>query len=50
MTPIEQQIEAMATSVRAAAANADGALSVGELVALLGAHSHTVVILLLSVL
>lgn len=50
MTPIEQQIEAMATSVRAAASNADGALSVGELVALLGAHSHTVVILLLSVL
>lgn len=50
MTPIEQQIEAMATSVRAAAGTADGALSVGELVALLGAHSHTVVILLLSVL
>lgn len=50
MTPIEQQIEAMATSVRAAAGTADGALSVGELVALLGTHSHTVVILLLSVL
>lgn len=50
MTPIEQQIEAMAISVRAAAQNPDDALSVGELVALLGTHSHTVVILLLSVL
>ena len=50
MTPIEQQIEAMVISVRAAADNADGALSMAELVALLGTHSHTVVILLLSVL
>lgn len=50
MTPIEQQIEAMVISVRAAAQNADGALSMGELVTLLGTHSHTVVILLLSVL
>lgn len=37
-------------SVRAAAGNADGALSLGELVSLLGTHSHTLVILLLSVL
>jgi len=50
VTPIEQQIEAMVISVRAAADNADGALSMAELVALLGTHSHTVVILLLSVL
>lgn len=33
-----------------AAGNADGALSVVELIDLLGTHSHTVVILLLSVL
>ncbi|WMT90678.1 exopolysaccharide biosynthesis protein [Pelagibacterium sp. H642] len=50
MTPIELQIEAIAANVRMAARNADGALSVVELVDLLGTHSHTVVILLLSVL
>lgn len=50
MTPIELQIDAIATNVRIAAQNEDGALSVVELVDLLGNHSHTVVILLLSVL
>lgn len=40
----------MMIGVRVATENADGALSVGELVSLLGQHSHTVVILLLSVL
>ena len=50
LTPIELQIDAIATNVRIAAQNEDGALSVVELVDLLGNHSHTVVILLLSVL
>jgi hypothetical protein len=50
LTPIELQIEAIAANVRMAAGNPDGALSVVELVDMLGNHSHTVVILLLSVL
>ena len=50
LTPIELQIDAIATNVRIAAQNEDGALSVVELVDLLGNHSHTVMILLLSVL
>lgn len=50
LTPIELQIEAIAANVRIAAGNPDGALSVVELVDMLGNHSHTVVILLLSVL
>lgn len=50
-TPIEQHVEAIAAGVSEIARRADdGSLTVGELIALLGQHSHTMVILVFSVL
>ncbi len=46
MTPIEARVEAIATSIR----EAEGGLTAGTLIGLLGPTSHTMAILVLSVL